>query len=51
MWRLGVSAEAELEIFEAMLRYERERAGLGFRFETQPMLSLRESSSIHSHSQ
>lgn len=35
MWRLGVSAEAELEIFEAALRYERERADLGFRFEAQ----------------
>jgi hypothetical protein len=35
MWRLDVSAEAELEIFEAALRYERERAGLGFRFEAQ----------------
>jgi hypothetical protein len=27
--------EAELEIFEAALRYEREREGLGFRFEAQ----------------
>lgn len=35
MWRLDVSAEAELEIFEAALRYERERADLGFRFEVQ----------------
>lgn len=35
MWRLDVSAEAELEIFEAALRYERERADLGFRFEAQ----------------
>jgi hypothetical protein len=35
MWRLEVSSEAELEIFEAALRYERERAGLGFRFEAQ----------------
>ncbi len=35
MWRLHVSSEAELEIFEAALRYERERAGLGFRFEAQ----------------
>jgi hypothetical protein len=35
MWRLDVSSEAELEIFEAALRYEREREGLGFRFETQ----------------
>jgi len=25
MWRLDVSSEAELEIFEAALRYERER--------------------------
>ena len=33
MWRLGVSAEAEVEIFEAALRYEREKPGLGFRFE------------------
>jgi plasmid stabilization system protein ParE len=33
MWRLDVSSEAELEVFEAALRYERERAGLGFRFE------------------
>jgi len=35
MWRLDVSSEAELEIFEAALRYERERTGLGIRFETQ----------------
>jgi len=35
MWRLVVSSEAELEIFEAALRYERERADLGFRFEEQ----------------
>ncbi len=35
MWRLEVSSEAELEIFEAALRYERERIGLGVRFETQ----------------
>jgi plasmid stabilization system protein ParE len=33
MRRLDVSSEAELEIFEAAFRYERERAGLGFRFE------------------
>src|ERR1700737_4653870 len=33
MRRLDVSSEAELEIFAAALRYERERAGLGFRFE------------------
>jgi toxin ParE1/3/4 len=35
MWRLDVSSEAELEIFDAALRYEGERAGLGFRFEAQ----------------
>jgi plasmid stabilization system protein ParE len=35
MWHLDVSAEAELEIFEAALRYEREHADLGFRFEAQ----------------
>ena len=35
MWRLDVSSEAELDIFEATLRYERERADLGFRFEAQ----------------
>ncbi len=35
MWRLDVSAEAELEIFEAALRYERERADLGFRFDVE----------------
>jgi toxin ParE1/3/4 len=35
MWRLDVSSEAELEIFQAALRYEREREGLGFRFEAQ----------------
>jgi hypothetical protein len=35
MWRLDVSSEAELEIFAAALRYERERDGLGFRFEAQ----------------
>ena len=33
MRRLDVSAEAELEVFAAALRYERERPGLGFRFE------------------
>ena len=33
MWRLDVSAQAEVEIFEAALRYEREKSGLGFRFE------------------
>ena len=32
MWRLDVSSEAELEIFEAALRYERERPGVGVRF-------------------
>jgi toxin ParE1/3/4 len=35
MWRLNVSSEAELEIFEAALRYERERERLGFRFKAQ----------------
>jgi plasmid stabilization system protein ParE len=35
MRRLEVSSEAEVEIFEAALRYERERIGLGVRFETQ----------------
>jgi plasmid stabilization system protein ParE len=35
MWRLEISSEAELEIFEAALHYEREREGLGFRFEAQ----------------
>ncbi len=35
MWRLDVSSEAELDIFGAALRYERERLGLGFRFEAQ----------------
>ena len=35
MWRLDVSSEAELEIFEAALRYQREHEGLGFRFEAQ----------------
>ncbi|MCA1559922.1 MAG: type II toxin-antitoxin system RelE/ParE family toxin [Acidobacteria bacterium] len=35
MWRLDVASEAELEIFEAALRYERERVGLGFRFDAQ----------------
>jgi hypothetical protein len=34
MRRLDISSEAELEIFEAALRYERERVGLGLRFET-----------------
>jgi plasmid stabilization system protein ParE len=33
MWRLDVSAEAEVEIFEAALRYEREKSSLGLRFE------------------
>jgi hypothetical protein len=32
--------EAELEIFEAALRYERERADLGFRFEAQVNISF-----------
>ena len=40
MWRLQVSSEAELEIFEAALRYEREREGLGFRFEEQVTMVL-----------
>lgn len=35
MRRLDVSSEAELEIFEAALRDERERAGLGFRFDAE----------------
>ena len=35
MWRLDVSAEADVEIFEAALRYEREKSGLGFRFEAE----------------
>jgi hypothetical protein len=35
MRRLEVSSEAEVEIFEAAHRYERERIGLGVRFETQ----------------
>lgn len=35
MRRLDVSSEGELEIFEAALRYERERTGFGLRFETQ----------------
>ena len=33
MRQLDVSSEAELEVFAAALRYERERPGLGFRFE------------------
>ena len=33
MRQLDVSSEAELEVFAAALRYERERSGLGFRFE------------------
>ena len=33
MRRLDVSSEAELEIFEAALRHERERPGVGLRFE------------------
>ncbi len=35
MRRLEVSSEAELEVFEAALRYERERPGLGARFEAE----------------
>ena len=35
MKRLNLSAEAELEMFEAALWYEREQAGLGFRFESE----------------
>ena len=35
MNRLALTAEAELEMFEAALRYEREREGLGLRFETE----------------
>lgn len=30
-----LSAAAEVEVFEAALRYEREVAGLGFRFESE----------------
>jgi hypothetical protein len=33
MWRLDVSSEAELEVFEGTLRYKCERSGRGFRFE------------------
>jgi len=33
MWRIEVSSEAELDIFEAALRYEREQATLGVQFE------------------
>ena len=32
MWRLDVSSEAELEIFEAALRCERGHIGFGVRF-------------------
>lgn len=35
MWQLVVSSEAELELFEAALRYERAREGLGRRFEAR----------------
>ena len=35
MKRLELSAEAELDMFEAALRYEGEREGLGFRFEVE----------------
>ena len=35
MRRLDVSSEAELEFFEAALRYERERAGVGLRFDAE----------------
>jgi plasmid stabilization system protein ParE len=35
MWRLDVSSEAELDIFEAALQYEHEREGLGFRFDSE----------------
>lgn len=34
MRRLEVSSEAEVEIFEACVRYERERPGLGVSFES-----------------
>jgi hypothetical protein len=33
--KLLLSAAAEVELFEAALRYEREVAGLGFRFESE----------------
>ena len=35
MMRLELRAEAEVELFEAALRYERERSGLGTRFKGQ----------------
>jgi plasmid stabilization system protein ParE len=39
--RLELRQEAEVEIFDAALHYERERRNLGFRFEAEVDLALR----------
>lgn len=41
MRRLEIRQEAEVEIFEAALRYERERRHLGFRFESEVDATIR----------
>lgn len=41
MRRLEIRQEAEVEIFDAALRYERERRDLGFRFESEVDVAIR----------
>ncbi|WP_437929066.1 hypothetical protein WMF37_07275 [Sorangium sp. So ce291] len=41
MRRLEIRQEAEVEIFDAALRYERDRRDLGFRFESEVDVTLR----------
>ncbi|AGP39015.1 hypothetical protein [Sorangium cellulosum] len=41
MRRLEIRQEAEVEILDAALRYERERRDLGFRFESEVDVTIR----------
>ncbi|WP_437739143.1 hypothetical protein WMF39_25725 [Sorangium sp. So ce1504] len=41
MRRLEIRQEAEVEVFDAALRYERERRDLGFRFESEVDVTIR----------
>ncbi|XXT14767.1 hypothetical protein WME94_31425 [Sorangium sp. So ce429] len=41
MRQLEIRQEAEVEIFDAALRYERERRDLGFRFESEVDVTIR----------
>ncbi|WP_129344928.1 type II toxin-antitoxin system RelE/ParE family toxin [Sorangium cellulosum] len=41
MRRLEIRQEAEIEVFDAALRYERERRDLGFRFESELDATIR----------